>query len=781
MEIKNDIKISVRNLVEFILRAGNLDSKFIGMNRAVEGTKGHKKVQSLYKEGYDAEVSLKHTIEFNNLSVSVEGRADGILVEDEKVIIDEIKTVTHSIQFIGEEYNPLHWAQAKCYGYIYALQKNLDEIYIQLTYYQINTEEIKIIRKKFTLFDLKKYFYDLLEKYYIWANLNLSWVEVRNKSISSLQFPFREYRKGQREMAVAVYKTILGETKLFVQAPTGIGKTVSAIFPAVKAVEEGKTRKIFYLTAKTTTQRVAEEMFIRMKAQGLQFKTITITAKEKICFKEKCNCDPDYCEYARGHFDRVNEAIMDMMKNENEWIRDTIIKYSIKHKVCPFEYSLDLSFWADCVICDYNYVFDPNASLKRYFADKGGEYIFLIDESHNLVDRTREMFSAELTKKPFLQLKKDMKEKNNRIYNILNDINKYMINLRKLCEEKGYIVSNEEEKDLYIQLRNLVNEVDEYLVKIRDFKEEEEIIKIYFDVINFLKISELYDDRYVTFIEKIKDDIKIKLFCLDPSNLITKVLKKGSATIFFSATLLPMDYFKQLLGSGDNSKVLYLKSPFDVQNRCLLIANQVSTRYVNRANSYSQIVEYINSVVSSKCGNYMVFFPSYKYMEEVYKLFTDQYPGFNVNVQVPSMTEEERSDFIEFFEPNPRETNIGFCVLGGVYSEGIDLKEDRLIGVIVVGVGLPQVCAERDIIKKYYDENNNMGFEYAYMYPGINKVMQAAGRLIRSEKDRGVILLIDERFSYSNYQRLFPQEWIPNIKVKKENISKTIESFWENQ
>jgi DNA excision repair protein ERCC-2 len=778
MENKNEVRISVRNLVEFILRRGSIDSRFMSMNRAVEGTKAHRKVQKFYEEGYEAEVFLRHTVELPNFFLTVEGRADGILKEHDSIIIDEIKTVTRSINLIDEEYNPLHWAQAKCYGYIYGVQNGLDEIYVQLTYFQIDTEEVKKIRKKFTIDELEKHFYDLIHEYCLWANFIHNWIEKRNSSIKELKFPFKNYRKGQREMAVAVYRTIANGEILFAQAPTGIGKTISTIFPAVKAIGEGLSSKIFYLTAKTTLQAVAEETFHKMKENGLQFKTVTITAKDKICFKEKSNCNPEYCEFAQGHFDRVNEAIFDILRNENELSRDKIVEYSQKHRVCPFEYSLDLSLWADCVICDYNYLFDPSASLKRFFLDKGGDYIFLIDEAHNLAGRAREMFSAQLTKKPILELRKELKDKNKGLYSTLNDINKYMINLRRACEESGYIVKKNEEKELYSLLRNFIDEAEEYLPKNQGSSEYEKLLSLYFDVYAFLKISELFDERYVTFIEKDRDDVKIKLYCLDPSHLISEVLKKGKAAVFFSATLMPLDYFKEILGGEENSKTINLSSPFDVKNRFLLIADKVSTRYVNRANSYSQIVEYIKAVVSEKQGNYMVFFPSYQYMNEVYERFVEKYPNYNVNLQIPSMTEEEKSAFIEFFEPNPKEVNIGFCVLGGIYSEGIDLKDDRLIGVIIVGVGLPQIGPDRDILRDYYDKKNNMGFEYAYMYPGMNKVMQAAGRLIRSERDRGVILLIDERFGYPSYQRLFPKEWFPNTKVDINSLSKVLHNFW---
>lgn len=778
MEGKKEIRLSVRNLVEFLLRSGDIDSGFVRMNRALEGTRAHIRLQKSYGDNYLPEVSLRKTIEFDDYNLIVEGRADGVLKEEDHIIIDEIKTVTHELELIDENYNTQHWAQAMCYGYIYGEENNLEKLIIQLTYIQLDTDEIKKMRKVFEIGELRSFFYDLTQKYHIWADYSNAWISLRDESIKALHFPFSSYRKGQRQMAAAVYRAIRDENTLFVQAPTGIGKTISSVFPAIKAMGEGITSKIFYLTAKTTTQSVAEETFQKMREAGLKFISITITAKDKICFMDERNCNPTYCEYAKGHFDRVNEALMDMLQKETQITREILLLYAEKHKVCPFEYSLDLSLWADGVICDYNYVFDPNASLKRFFSDKKTNFTFLIDEAHNLVDRGREMYSAELHKKDFLSLKRLMKEKSKELRNSCNSINKYFIDIRKRLGENINYTSQEEEKDLYNILNSFVIKADKYLAMNDNTIIDQELIDLYFNVLNFLKISELYDEHYVTYIEKYSNDVKIKLFCLDPSLLISQMLKKGKAGIFFSATLLPMDYFFEILGGGENSKPICLRSPFDVNNRCLLIANNVVTRYSKRESSYLQIVEYINKTIIKKQGNYMVFFPSYKYMEEVYERFIERYPDYNVNIQSPGMTEEEKADFIDFFEPNPQKHNIGFCVLGGVYSEGIDLMDDRLIGVIIVGVGLPQLCLERDIIKNYYDNKNHKGFEYSYMYPGMNKVMQAAGRLIRSETDRGIILLLDERFSRWDYQRLFPKEWFPHKRIYENSISKVLEDFW---
>lgn len=778
MENKKEIRLSVRNLVEFLLRTGDIDSGFVRMNRALEGTRAHIRLQKSYGDNYLPEVSLRKPLEFDDYNLIVEGRTDGILKEENHIIIDEIKTVTHELELIDENYNTQHWAQAMCYGYIYGEENNLKKLIIQLTYIQLDTDEIKKIRKTFEIGELQSFFYDLIEKYRIWADYNNTRISLRDESIKALQFPFPNYRKGQRKMAAAVYRAIRDENILFAQAPTGIGKTISSVFPAVKAMGEGITSKIFYLTAKTTTQSVAEEAFQKMRDGGLQFISITITAKDKICFKDERDCNPKYCEYAKGHFDRVNNALMDMLQNETQITREILLFYAEKHRVCPFEYSLDLSLWADGVICDYNYLFDPNAGLKRFFSDKKTNFTFLIDEAHNLVDRGREMYSAELHKKDFLSLKRLLKEKSKELCNSCNSINKYFIDIRKRLGENIHYTSREEEKDLYNILNSFVVKADKYLAMNDNTNIDQELMDLYFNVLNFLKISELYDEHYITYIEKYGNDVKIKLFCLDPSLLISQMLKKGRARIFFSATLLPMDYFFEILGGGENSKSIYLSSPFDVKNRCLLIANNVVTLYNKRENSYWQIVEYINNTIIKKQGNYIIFFPSYKYMEEVYERFMERYPDYNVNIQSPGMTEEEKANFIGFFEPNPKKHNIGFCVLGGVYSEGIDLMDDRLIGVIVVGVGLPQLCLERDIIKNYYDNKNHKGFEYSYMYPGMNKVMQAAGRLIRSETDRGIILLLDERFSRWDYQRLFPKEWFPHKRVHENSISKVLEDFW---
>jgi DNA excision repair protein ERCC-2 len=787
--VKNrDIKISVRNLVEFVLRAGDLDMRFMGSSRAVEGTKAHQKIQKENKERYSiifgeeylSEVSLKHSVEHNGSTIIIEGRADGIIIKNNEVTIDEIKTVTKDIEFLEEDHNSLHWAQAKCYAYIYGLQNNLQFINVQLTYYEIDSEKIKQFVKILSIKELEEFFSGIISNYFVWANITNEWNETRDNTIKDLSFPFDSYRAGQRELAVSVYKTVVEDKKMFVQAPTGIGKTISTVFPAVKAMGEGHTSKIFYLTAKTITRQVAEDAFDKMKANGLKFKTITITAKDKVCFSKGSACNPEQCKFAKGHFDRVNEALLDILKNENTFSREIIEFYSEKYNVCPFEFSLDLTLWSDCVICDYNYVFDPRVYLKRFFMDNSGDYTFLVDEAHNLVDRAREMFSAQFHKKLLLQLKRDIKGKDDKLYKVLSKLNTFMLNMKKLCNEDGYYKQTSEPKDIYNLINKLTKILEVWLTKNEKSEMYEKLLELYFNSLSFIRIAELYDDRYITYVESTEDDVVLKIFCLDPSKLLKEASKRGRAVVYFSATLLPILYFKEILGGESEDYHLTLESPFDKNKLNLMISKDISTKYKHRENSYLKIVEYIYSVISAKSGNYLVFFPSYKYMEEVFNRFAEKHPHTKVSIQSNFMTEEEREAFLKNFGNSNSENILGFGVLGGIFSEGIDLKGDRLIGAIIIGVGLPMICFEREIVKEYYDIKSNCGYEYSYMYPGMNKVLQAAGRVIRTEEDVGTVLLIDDRFLHERYLRLFPKTWDNYRKINNStHAHKEVCEFWK--
>ena len=791
MSINGVVKISVRNLVEFVLRSGDLTSGFgfSSSSRALEGSKIHRRSQKAQGSEYQAEVHLVHQVEQNGCILEISGRADGIILgrdTPEQVIVDEIKSTTKQLEYIAETDNPLFWAQVKCYAYMYGQQHDLAAMEIQLTYCQFTTGEIKNFRRECSNTELAEFFADLVKRYFEWAQRLRDWMVMRDDSAGQLKFPFSSYRTGQRQLAVAVYKTISGGRKLYAQAPTGTGKTIATIFPAVKAVGMGLVEKIFLLTAKTVTRGLAEEGFDKLRRGGLRFKTVTLTAKAKICFTPGAACTADGCEYARGYFDRVNAALVAMWEID-AFTRATIEEYAGRYNICPFELSLDLSLWVDGVICDYNYVFDPRVYLKRFFNENAGEYCFLIDEAHNLVDRAREMFSAELTKQPFLELKRLLKTELPKVAKASGGINSSLLGIGKLCGEfgeetnKDYLVNKDAPQEILPLLRKFLGQAEEWLVLNEQANFKDALLEAYFAVFAFMRVVESYDDRYVTYVEKMGSDVKIKLFCVDPSHLLRQVLERGRSAIFFSATLTPLDYFSQILGGEAEDGKMAAESPFLRENLCLLVADRISTTYKARAQTHDAVVECIGRVIGEKAGNYLVFLPSYRYLGEVYSRFCSHYPEVKVICQKSGMKEEERTSFLNTFVPVGKKTLIGFAVMGGIFGEGIDLTGERLVGAVIVGVGLPQVCMERDIIRDFFNEQNGQGFEYAYMYPGMNKVLQAAGRVIRTESDKGVVVLIDERFAYARYKRLFPQEWRGAVSVGYgREIDTLTQLFWNN-
>lgn len=783
MEEQQVIRISVRNLVEFILREGDIDNRTSGSmdkDAMLQGSRIHRKIQRRMGSDYRAEVSLKLKVPCEGFFIQVEGRADGIIENNQGVMIDEIKGVLKDLDLIKEPVS-VHLAQAKCYAYIYAKQTEAPRAGVQMTYCHLETEEIKQFQQEYSFEELETWFLDVVHKYEKWAGFQIEWNKKRNLSIKGVEFPFT-YREGQRELVTSVYRTILRKKKLFIQAPTGVGKTMAAVFPAVKAVGEGLGGKIFYLTAKTITRTVAEQAFQTLKEQGLLFKVITLTAKEKICFCEEPLCNPDECPYAKGHFDRVNDAVFDMISNTDDMSRTSIEAQAEKYKVCPFEMALDISIWTDAVICDYNYVFDPNAHLKRFFSEGNkGEYLFLIDEAHNLVERGREMYSAEIYKEDILSIKRLVKNADSKLARKLEECNKSLLELKRECE--NFQLQNSV-SHIALKLMNVMTEMERFLEESKDIEMRDQVLDLYFQVRNFLNIHDILDENYVIYTELERDGrFKLMLFCVNPSVNLQSYLEQGNSTVFFSATLLPIQYYKNLLSVEKDDYAVYAKSFFPQENRLLLIGGDLSTKYTLRGDTmYEKFAEYILKVIEGKKGNYMVFFPSYRFMEDVYAFFDtklDKQPDIECIMQSQYMGEEAREIFLETFEEERKGSLVGFCVMGGIFSEGIDLAEDRLIGAVIVGTGLPQVCNEREILKNYFDQRQMRGFDYAYLYPGMNKVLQSAGRVIRTETDKGIIALLDERFLGRRYQEVFPREWNEFQTCRIENLEGYIKKFWE--
>lgn len=801
-EKRSQIRISVRNLVEFILREGDIDNRHgqsVSPEAMLAGSRMHRKIQKRKGSDYHAEVPLKLVLEEEYYDLILEGRADGIqiltegekpdysvsfqnivLEDSAKVIIDEIKGIymklDHLLAPVG-----VHIAQAKCYAYIYALQHELKCIGVQMTYVNLDTEEMKYFSEEYTFEVLKEWFDDLIASYRKWSDFQYAWKKLRQESIQKLQFPFA-YRKGQKELATGVYRTIQRKKNLFIQAPTGVGKTITTVFPAVKAVGEGLGDRIFYLTAKTVTGTVAWETFDQLRRQGYQAKLIQITAKEKMCLCAEMECNPVHCPYARGHYDRVNDAVFGLLQKEDFFTREVLLEQAREYQVCPFEMSLDVASWVDDIICDYNYVFDPNVYLKRFFAEGiRGDYIFLIDEAHNLVERSREMYSATLRKEDLLAVRKIMKRYQPKLDKDFNKCNRILLDYKRECE--NYKVYQDIGSFIFT-LMNLASGLDEFLQRSTEFPERKEVSEFYFAVRNFLNMYERVDEHYVIYGEHTSEGgFLLKLYCVDPSLNLQECIDKGNAAIFFSATFLPIRYYKSLLSTKQDNYAVYAETAFTEDQSLLLLGRDVSSRYTRRnQDEYRRIAEYIRKIGQAQKGNYMIFFPSYKMMQEVYEVFEGINCGeMETCMQVSGMKEEEREAFLGQFVAEHERSFLAFCVMGGIFGEGIDLKNEQLIGAVVVGTGLPQISNEREILKHYYDERSGEGFDYAYRYPGMNKVLQAAGRVIRTVDDSGVILLLDDRFTRREYESLFPKEWERRSFCTVESVSGYLEAFWEQR
>lgn len=827
-----EVRISVRSLVEFILRSGDIDNRRAASpeNAMQEGGRIHRMIQRRMGPSYQAEVSLSYAYDAGEYEIVVEGRADGIITEtwrealpqpaiEEKaadgeetrlvvtpgqeqsvqkvtVTIDEIKGTYHDLKKMKAPV-PVHLAQAKCYAYIYATQKKLSAIRVRMTYCHIETEEIRYFHEEFLYEELQTWFGELMVQYRKWADYQFAWQKCRQESIREMEFPF-PYREGQKELATYVYQTIYHKRKLFIEAPTGAGKTISTVFPALKAMGEGMCERLFYLTAKTITRTVADDAITLLREQGLKLKSVILTAKDKICFMEETECNPVSCPYAKGHYDRVNEAMYDLLTHVDNFTREQIEAYAQKYQVCPFELCLDMSLFADAVICDYNYLFDPHVYLRRFFAEGiRGEYIFLVDEAHNLVERGRDMYSALLCKETFLELKKTVKAYDERIAKNLDKCNKEMLALKRECEGCRVI----EQTDALVRaLMRLGAAIEDYLEDHEDSPVRADILSFYFEVSHFLEMYELADENYVTYSELREDgSFIVKLFCVNPAGNLKNCMRRGRSTILFSATLLPIQYYKTLLGAEEGDYEVYARSVFRPDKLGLYIGSDVTSRYARRGDAeYYRIAAYIHNVIEKRQGNYMAFFPSHTFLQRVFEIFQKYFNAegeVECILQESHMDEESREAFLNRFRGNEdcdlqsliqmdieveeERSLLGFCVMGGIFGEGIDLKNDSLIGAIIVGTGLPQVCNERELLKKYFDGWGENGFNYAYRYPGINKVLQAAGRVIRTVDDFGIVALLDERFLSPAYQRLFPREWQERVVVTVDQIGRKVERFWD--
>lgn len=742
--------VSVRNLIEFVYSGGDIDNRYASVLRAKDGIVAHQHVQKGYGAGAKAEVGVSYTDVFDDVEIILSGRIDGLFIdEDNKVTIDEIKSTSKDIIAL-EAPADIHLLQAKLYAFMYAHENSIEQISVMITYINPLDKTTKIFTFTYNTCQLKCEVTDVILLYLDYLRKINSIKQNKDESINNIRFPY-PYRKDQRNIVKNVYKTLTENKNLFLHAPTGSGKTLSVLFPSLKYIAE-KEAKIFYLSSKGTQKNAAAEAVNILSNNGLCVKTVIIDAKEKVCANDKVRCNPDDCEYARGYYDKIKEIIYKLLQSNDMITREVISAYAEEHKVCPFELSLDISLFCDIIICDYNYCFDPIASFKRYF-EESGEYIFLVDEAHNLSERGRGMYSADIKKDELLKSRKNIKSYKS-LYTSLGKINTSLNKIVKYDEKE--ITEIDSKDDVFANIRNFMNNADKYAVQHGALPEE--MLDIYLTILRFYKLMQLAGKSHIFYYDKTQK--ALRLYCLDASIYLAESMKKSCSSILFSATLIPTDYFMRISGGQPDDYVMVCDSPFDKKNLKVIAACNIELTYKKRNDSISKIISYINAVIEHKKGNYMAFFPSIEFMNLVYDAYVKQYGEENLILQRSGMSEDERGEFIARFDKSGNDV-CAFAVLGGSFAESIDLTGERLIGCIVVSVGLPKVCYEKEKLKQYYDKEGS-GFDYAYLYEGMNKIMQAGGRVIRTESDKGTLLLIDTRFNWGKYKALSQKTW-PSI------------------
>ncbi|SIS80410.1 ATP-dependent DNA helicase [Salimicrobium salexigens] len=741
------MKISVRELAEYAYKRGSIDEKFRSSKALSEGTAIHQAVQKEYKETEEKEVYLDFLYEMEEMTLHIHGRCDGVLRSEEGLVIDEIKSTSLEAEELEEDFFPEHWGQAYGYAYMYCEREQLEGINVQLTYVQkASKKKIRYLRY-LTVEQLAEEVRFMVEAYTPYALTLVRMRAQKHETLPKLGFPYPSYREGQRTFAGSVYRTAREGRTLFAQAPTGIGKTISSLFPGVKAMEEGDFEQLYYATAKTTTRETAEEAIRLMQEEGASLTAVTLTAKDKICFQEETICQPEYCSFADGYYDRINDALVDILTNESLLDRSTIETYARKHHICPFEYSLDLTNAADIVIGDYNYVYDPRVALKRLSRDRTKKMGLLVDEAHNLVERARDMYSASLSASDFETLPSlvESERAGSLAASIASDIT-------SLFPENQKEVSIDEIPGVMEErIEAFVEETESFLRDLLPEEQNETVMNVYFGSQHFLNMLEQKDDNFV-YIGKEKEELK--LYCLNPRTVVKRITDAYRFSVYFSATLSPFAYYKEMLGGTPEDYILKLPSPFS-REQIDTIFTPLSTRFRDRERTARDVSDSLKKQTETWPGNHLFFFPSYSYLELIHSYAKEW--GKEIVVQERNMDEERKSEFLAQFTEESE--IIGFAVLGGVFSEGVDLKGDRLRGVAVVGVALPPRDIEKELIHRYFENQDRNGYNYAYVYPGMNKVLQAGGRLIRSEEDHGVLQFIDDRFMTPVYRGLLPEEW----------------------
>ena len=798
------VELDGRELCMLALRHGDLDGFLLGAGELPRDDREmFYRLQSEAGAYYNPDVELCNTTSFGGLYYTVSLTADGVIRKG-GVEVDKIKCVKGKSFFASPD--ELTLALLKCSAYFLAVKEGLSVIDGRVSYYNVENKKLKYFRYRFLLSELKNFYDGLIEKISYRGEIARQRVCEGLPSAESAVFPYGELREGQENMIRSCYSALKGGRRMFVEAPTGTGKTISALFPAVRALGKGYIDKIFYLTPKTATRKEAFAAAAKLYSSGVRLRSVVITAKEQLC---QCparraegidRCSSEICTNSRGYYDRVDAALREMLENYSGYPTGLIVETAKKYGVCPYELSLDLSELCDIIICDYNYAFDPSVYFRRYFGAQGRgtqeKYAFLIDEAHNLADRAREMYSAELRRSDFERIMGMIAENDicrEEISDILSPVISVFSVIRKLCRhdivkdeqgnERGFYISSSPAEHIDRILGTFLKSCDKWLKGNPQHYLAKKLRFACSQVRRYITVGE-YFDRGFRFYGQIEGgDISVRIYCLDPSDVMNSLLNRAASAVMFSATLTPPEYFCDVLGGGKSAEKLTLISPFPSENLCVAVADYVNTRFDSREDNAKRFATVIAASVTSRPGNYIAYFPSYQCLEQTYDVFAKKYPRVECVVQKKNMSVREREEFLSAFKDDRGRMRIGFCVLGGVFSEGVDLPGSRLIGSIIFGVGLPGLSNERNIIKEHFDlkSDDGMGYDYAYTYPGMNNVLQAAGRVIRTGEDCGIVVLADDRYATPKYRGLFPAHW-KGVKYagNASSLAEIIRRFWEN-
>lgn len=761
----HEFRTTVRELVEFVHRSGDLagESSFRSSNRAVEGTRGHRRIQEARGEDYRAEVTVERTYERPGFRLILSGRVDGIFEKTLPPIVEEIKTVTGA--WSGHP-DAVHIAQLRAYAALLAEAYGWDRVDHRLVYLNLETDEQTVIQETETRDSLSGFLDETLHEWFSWLTPRVEWLNLRDASLASLPFPFSTFRAGQRALARQVYRSIRDGQHLFIEAPTGLGKTMATLFPAVRALPRMADGQIFYVTAKTPGRLSAYDALTNLRASGARLRSLMLTAKRKICFSENpTGCDERTCPFAVGYYDRIKPAVRELLHKE-DITRTAVEETARAHQVCPFELSLDASLWTDVIVGDFNHVFDPSSRLQRHFADGPARHAVLIDEAHNLVDRSREMYSATLAledlsangtgrAKGATRVKRALASAASSLEAVLRDLPVENSVIESKGHHDGGIALEKPPRELLAAIRQASRGLEEFLAAQPPGHDVSGWLEPWFAVSTFLKAADAFDENCCCIL--LPANGAMKIFCADPASRLRESLKGLRSAVFFSATLSPLSYFKDLLGGDAETDGISFDSPFRADQMKLSILGHDVT-FKGRSASLARVADDLAQHVRGSSGNHLIFCPSMQYLSEIEPLLKERLPDVSLFSQTSLMDEAQRSLFLERFAIGAR--IAGLAVLGGIFSEGVDLPGDRLVGVAVVGVGLPRLSLERDVLQAHFDSTRGEGFDYAYRFPGMQRVLQAVGRLIRSEEDRGNVLLIDRRFRESRYRSLFPVWWL---------------------